>query len=196
MAQKLVAAYEPENLKELVESKIASAKAVQQGFPEILKFLNSSQSKENTDSEAEIKYYKGKNGVKKIYEEVLSAEEVRSFVNIEEIAQVFPENFPLFDNAFKKNSNMKMYEIVENSPEAKIRFSNSIKRERYYYKFLPKDMKLTAQDILVYENKVAIINFKEKSSGIVLRNEELYNNFKMLFDFIWSILPEEEDNKI
>ena len=85
-SKKIVAANEPENLKTLVEAKTASAKAVQQGFPEILKSLNNSTPKENNTTDAEIKYYKGKNGVKKIYEDALSSKELRSYVNIEEIA--------------------------------------------------------------------------------------------------------------
>src|SRR6185437_6577010 len=103
-SKKLVAANEPENLKILVEEKLKQANEVQKGFPDILKALTTSLPKEDNNGDAEIKYYKGKNGVKKIYEEILQAKEVRSYVNIEEIAEVFPENFPLFDSALQKNS--------------------------------------------------------------------------------------------
>lgn len=188
-SKKLVAASEPENLKILVEEKLEKAKEVEKNFPDIINMLNTSLPKENNTIDAEIKYYKGKNGVKKIYDEILLANEVRSYVNIEEITNIFPENVPLFNYAFKRNPKMKMFEIVENSSEAKERFKTQKTPENYFYKFLPEDMKLKAQDILLYENTVAIIHFKDQISGVVLRNADLYTNFKLLFDFIWKILP-------
>jgi sugar-specific transcriptional regulator TrmB len=188
-SHKQVAANPPEEtLKELVEQKLRSAKESKEEFPTMLKDIKSIYPAVNDVSEAEIKYYKGKNGVKKIYEDVLKAQEVRSYVNIAEIAEVFPENSQLFDDALKANSQLKVFEIVDDSPETKKRFETVSQSERYFYKLLPAGMKLTAQDILIYDNKVAIIHFKDKMNGVVLRNADLYNNFKLLFDFVWKTL--------
>jgi sugar-specific transcriptional regulator TrmB len=188
-SKKLVSANEPENLKVLVEEKLRKANEVQKGFPEILKALTTSLPKENTNGEAEIKYYKGKNGVKKIYENVLKTKELRSYVDMSKIAEVFPENYKLFNNAVKKNPDIKMYELVENSPEAKQYVKSFSNMKNYYAKLLPEATRLTAQDILIYDNTVAIINLKDNIHGIVLHNADLYNNFKLLFDFIWKIIP-------
>src|SRR5690349_21587841 len=70
-SKKLVAANDPENLQTLVKAKLEEAETIQRGFPDILKTLNISLPKIDGTNEAEIKYYKGKNGVKKIYEEAL-----------------------------------------------------------------------------------------------------------------------------
>lgn len=189
-SRKQVAAINPEEgLEELVKQKIKSAEETKSEFSGMLEAINQLTPSTQAKEEAEIKYYKGKGGVKKIYDEVLKTTELRSYVNIEEIANVFPENFPLFDSALKRNTDMVMYEIVENSPEAKKRFDKAVKRDRYFYKFLPENMKLTAQDILIYDNKVAIIHFKDSVSGIVLESTDLYTNFKLLFDFVWKVLP-------
>ncbi len=195
--KKQIAAANPDMLQELVEKKVQLAKtqtkiaeSVENEFPEILQTLNSTFLKKEEFQEAEIKYYKGKLGIQKIYEEALKAKELRSYVNIEEIATVFPDNFSMFDNAFKKNPNMQMFEIVEDSPRAKERIKTSSERKQYLYKFLPVGMKLSAQDILIYDNKVAIIQFKDKISGIVHNSVDLYNNFKLIFDLNWKILPE------
>lgn len=188
-SKKLVAANEPENLKVLVEAKAASAKKVEQDFPKILNLLSTSLPKENGTSDAEIRYYKGKNGVKKIYEDVLKTKELRSYVNIEEIVHAFPENLELFNKALNQNPNMQMYEIVENSPQSKKYVDFSKNSPAYHQKLLPKDMQLTAQDILIYDNKVAIINLRGNIHGIILYNLELFDNFKMLFNFTWKMLP-------
>lgn len=187
-SRKLIAAEDPSALEQLVEKKVTQAKEVQVHFPDILKTISASIPEGKDIGDSEIKYYKGKNGVKKIYDEVLKANEIRSYVNIEEIADVFPSNFEIFDNALKQNPKMMMYEVVENSPLAKKRFEGIEKRDRYFYKFLPEDMKLRAQDILIYDGKVAIINLKDNTHGIILSNADLYNNLKVLFDFTWKIL--------
>lgn len=190
-ANKLVAANDPkDSLEYLVKKKLQTAQSIEKNLPDMLKTLTTSIPEMKETGDAEIKYYKGRQGVKKIYEDALKANEIRSYVNIEEITEVFPENSSLFDTALQKNPKMNMYEIVENSPQAKKRFGTATKKERYFYKFLPEGMNLTAQDILIYDDNVAIIHFKDKISGVVLHNTDLYKNFKLLFDFIWKILPQ------
>lgn len=189
-SKKLVAANPPQTLDHLVEKKVASAKLVEESFPDILQTLAATLPQENITSEAEITYYKGKNGVKKIYEDVLKANEIRSFVNIEEISSVFPENFQLFDNALTSNPDIMMYEIVEDSPEARERSKHSGMNQKYFYKFSSDSMKIKSTDILIYDGKVGFINLKDNMHGVILRNDDLYSNFKSLFDFIWRILPD------
>src|SRR6266404_6497769 len=83
-SKKLVDANEPENLHYLVKQKLASAKAVQQNLSAILSDLKSTLPAQKELDTAEIKYYKGAQGIKKIYEEALKAKEVRSYVKLEE----------------------------------------------------------------------------------------------------------------
>ncbi len=187
-SKKQVAANPPESLQHLVEQKVASAKLVEQTFPSILQTITSSLPEQIDTNDSEIRYYKGKNGVRKIYEDALTANEMRSYVNLSAIQEVFPENFRLFDAAFKANPQLKIFEIVENSPRSKTRTQTSDKM--HFHKILPPDMKLTAQDILIFEGKVGIINLKDDIHGVILRNTDLYNNLRLLFDFIWKILPE------
>ena len=62
----------------------------------------------------------------------------------------------------------------------------------HFSKTLPLDIKLTANDILIYDGKVAIINIGDKNdiSGVVLQNKDYYNNSIQLFDLLWRLLPE------
>jgi len=190
-SKKQIAAVDPEEgLEELVKQKLQSAQETKEQFGTMLKTITRLQAQKEHSDEAEIKYYKGKLGIKKIYEDALRSDELRSYVNITEVLEVFPENSQLFDSAFKKNQKIKMFEIVEDSPQTRERFTAAPKLERYFYKLLPENMKLSAQDILIYDKKVAIIHFRDTIYGVVLTNADLYNNFKMLFNFVWKILPE------
>jgi len=189
-SKKLVAANEPENLKILVEAKLKKADEVKKGFPDVLKLLTTSLPKENGSNDAEIKYYKGKNGVKKIYEDVLNANEIRSYVNIEEVIHVFPENEGLFEKAINNNKKMIMFEFIEDSKLAREIIGPLEKGGRYQSKFLPKDTRIEATDIIIYDGKISFINLKDRMSGIILQNTELYNNLKVLYDLLWRLLPE------
>jgi sugar-specific transcriptional regulator TrmB len=190
-SKKMVDACSPETLEALVDNKLKTAQTLQNTFPDILRELTTSLPENTEVNEAEIRYYKGKNGVRKIYEEALASKKMRSYVNIAEIVEVFPENFQLFNDAFKNNPELIMYEICEDSPKARDRIGTS--RENHLYKILPKEMKFSAQDILIYNDKVAIIHFKDKVNGIVLKNESLNSNFSLLFDFMWKMLPNEKE---
>src|SRR6185369_13475731 len=113
-SKKQIAAVDPkEGLEELVKHKLQSAQETKEQFGTMLKTISELNPKIEDAQDSEIKYYKGKNGVRKIYEEALLAEELRSYVNVTEVLEVFPENSQLFDSAFKKNQQIKMFEIVE-----------------------------------------------------------------------------------
>lgn len=176
-------------LEKLVEDKVKSISSIQTDLSAVLHHLHSLSIPED-HSQAEIKYYKGKAGVKRIYEEALRAQELRSYVNIADIEEVFPENFKLFDDAFKKNPKLTMFEIIEESPLAKEKSKVAIQNSRYHYKFFPNGKKITSTDIMIYDGNVSFINLKKAINGVVLRNIDLYNSFITLFDYMWDTLPD------
>lgn len=181
-----------EILPYLVEQKIQDGRAMRDELPAMIKKLNTSFNHNETINQAEIKFYKGKLGVQKIYKEALAANELRSYVNIAIMYDYIPSNSLLFANALKNNTHLKMYELIEDSviSREQVAFQKeNAKHERYFYKFLPKDVKLTAADTLIYDGNVAIINVGKEISGVVFQNTDHYKNSKSLFDSYWSMLP-------
>lgn len=88
-----------------------------------------------------------------------------------------------------------MYEILDNYHHADNFLNQITKRPNYAYKVLPKGVKLSAHDVLIYDNKVAIIYLNDNVSGVVLHNRDLYNNFKTIFDVMWNLLPDVQKRK-
>lgn len=188
-AQKQVAANPPDGLEYLVKKKIEAARVVEEKFPDILNIIGKEYSQRRTNDEAEIKYYKGKNGVKKIYEEALQSKELRSYANLAIMENIFPENLEIFANALKKNESINMFEIFEDSPQSRKATKIQSHNTRYFYKFLPQEVTLSAADTLIYDGKVSIIIAGRSVTGVVFTNVYYYNNSKELFDFIWRVLP-------
>jgi sugar-specific transcriptional regulator TrmB len=195
-SKKLVTAEDPTALEHLVKAKVESAQEVQKHFPNILKTLSISLPGNVENDEAEIRYYKGKNGVKKVYEEALKAKELRSYFNIELMKEALPDNEVLFVHALQTNKDIKIYELIQDSPlsRKKVKASKavSLKHDRYFLKFLPQGITLSAADILIYDGKIGIVNVGSQFTGIVLNNKDYYNNSKELFDLVWKVLPESE----
>jgi len=190
-SKKLVAATEPKNLIMLVEEKLKNAEAIQHDFPKMLKMIAKSIPPENKNFESGIKYYKGKNGVKNIFEDILQAKEIRSFANITEFTNVFPEGFHLIDTAIKKNTAIKFTEILEDTPQTKHIVNDALQNtnNRYQCKYFPAGMKISSSDITIYDEKVSFINMRDNIHGLIIPSPLLYENFKTLFDFIWKALP-------
>ena len=193
-SKKLVAANEPENLKHLVEEKLTFAKSIQQDLPDILQKLSKISPEKNETKEVEIRSYKGALNAQKIYAEALKANEVRSYARVyQKKEQLFPNNNEFFINAFKKNKKLKMWEIIYDSdstlePAEEITAST----DRYLYMYMPKHLKLSSEDILIYDDRVAIINYRGNNTSIVLHSKDFYNNLKELFDFVWEVLSERK----
>lgn len=186
-----IAANPPEQLEYLVEQKLGRARILYDSLPSIVSYLNTSFAQKKEQSTSEIKYFKGRSGVKSIYREALKANKLRTYFNCAELVKVFPENCELFNNAFKHNTKIVMYELLEDSSTARRQVQGYPKDERYQFKFLPDDITLLANDILIYDEKVAIINVKDLNniSGVILNNVDYYNNSKQLFDLLWRLLP-------
>ena len=199
-AQKMVAANDPQEcLQDLVKKKILKAEAIKENFSTMLSAMTASMSTINDIADAEIKYYKGENGVAKIYEEALRANELRTYVNLTELYNLLtPNNIKLendlFEKALSSNPTLKIFELIAETPDVvkKFNLDDTSKNERYTYKLMPDDVGLTSPGILLYDNSVAIINGKETLTSVILRNTEYYINSKKLFDLIWRLLPESK----
>lgn len=190
-SHKMIAANDPKvSLEYLVKKKLENANTIESEFPDMLNIISTTLPQIKDVGEAEIKYYKGENAVQKIYEEALQANELRSYAKLEETGGIFADNVSFFNNAFKKNKKLKVKEILYNSPLSKEQAPQLLsKYVQYSYKFMPKELRLTSGDTLIYDGKVAIINYKNKVSSVVLHSSDYYNNSKELFEFIWKMLP-------
>lgn len=187
----VIIANPPQRLQYLVDQKYKTAKSLHLELPTVLKTIKTSFSQSKpTPEETEIKYLKGINGVTSIYDEALKGKELRLYVTLSELANLFHVDPDRFENALKHNPQLKIYEIYGDSPEKIKKFSYTAKSTRYFYKFLPADVDLTSPGILLYNNKVATIIGKGKLSAIILHNKDYYDNSIRLFDFIWKTLPE------
>jgi sugar-specific transcriptional regulator TrmB len=188
-ARRYIIAEPPERFGYLVEQKLEYVKHLQEKLPDIIQTIGSNFPKANVSEDIEIKYYKGKDSVKVIYDEVLRAKEIRAYVNALEVAKIFPENMKIFIETHNKRKNMKIWEIMNKSPKAQD-YAEQMAEGRYFYKFIPEYLDLSVVDYMIYDGKVAIVNIKERATGLIISNQDYYDNAKAIFDFVWKMLPD------
>ena len=188
----LLAANEPDKiLPKLIDQKVQTDKQMQESLPQILESIQGIFPIKNTDSSpVEIKYYKGIVNARKIYEECFTASEVRAYAKIDKTETLWSDNTKIFNEAFEKNKKLKFWEIIYGESAIDVSENIALNTDRYFFKFMPKELKLSSEDILLYDGKVAIINFRGGGTSIVLQSADFYNNLKELFDFMWNMLSE------
>ncbi len=189
-SKKQLVAIEPDRLHYLIDRKVEAVKSLQAQFPTFVNALETSSTKPDNAMKVDVKHYNGINGMRAIYEDMFKSKEIKIFCTLSEIAPLFPNDPDLFDNALKRNPELRIYEVYGDSPSAIKKFNYTAKSNRYFYKFMPTSVGLNSPGIVIYDNKVAIINAGDKVTGVVLYNKDYYMNSKKLFDFIWQILPE------
>ncbi len=182
-----------ESLRQIIEQKAQTVKSIKDEFPEIIKTLQTSLPQVREVEEDTIKYFKGIQNARNIYLEALRADELCSYIWIDKTEPLFPSNAHVFSEAFQKNRKLNIREIIYD-PESSAAPSKESRSQtgRYFYKYMPKSKKLSSEDILIYNGKVAVINFRGGKTSVVLQNYDLYNNFKEIFELLWSMLPEPQ----
>lgn len=191
-ARRQVAAEPPERLQYLIEQKEKQTKQLRDDFPDFIKTINSGLPHSKTqDADVEVKYYKGKQGCYLIYDDVLKAKELRTYVNSEKIATLFPEIIKLFNHTHNSRQDMNIWEIMSKSSAFDAnKYTQNMAPERYFIKFVPPTMNLSVVDYLIYDGKVAIVNISDNPTGMIIINQDYYENAKAIFNFVWKMLPD------
>lgn len=194
-SRKRYAAIDPERLGYLIEKKQQSLRVMQNKLPDILTAMNSSFRNNKGDVKADVRSYKGIDSVRAIYNEAFKSNEFRAYVEVGEPPILTPDNITFFNNAIRRNKQIKMWEIVYDSPFSRRQAMKVLAQNnnRYFYKFMPNNLKWnTSEDILIFDGKVVIVDYTGKMNSIVLESTDFYNNLKELFDFMWRVLPEPD----
>ncbi len=173
----------PLKLKELVEKQEQQAKDAQlvlNGIlPSIISDFNLSSGQPN------IRFYEGKKGIIKIYEELLAEKKpIDSIEDKGEMAKFIPEYFPQFIQKRVKN---QIFNRVIAPSENPINKSNP--KELRETKFIPVEKYPLSMDVKIVGNKISLITFKKDAAiGILIDNPEIAQNFKLIFNFFWDSL--------
>ena len=189
---KKIIAEQPSKFKSMLRNKKIALKTQQQDIietekelPQLIKTIYQNFPAVNT--EFDVKVYKGKKIISKVFDEIFSCNEMRSYVDTRGLDKVFPENYRKFYTAHSQNKNMRVWEIISPMIDP---FINDYDKSRYFYKTAPISIQTAIPiDYIIFDKQVAVINCTENPTCIVINNQAYYENAKALFDFVWQLIP-------
>ncbi|NMC35778.1 winged helix-turn-helix transcriptional regulator [Candidatus Beckwithbacteria bacterium] len=174
-----------------LKSQSQDISSIEKSLPKLISSIQNSVSDLEKNTDFDVKIYKGKSQIQKVYLDILKAIEIRAYCDSKGISEFFPENYDLFTKAHKENKQMIMWEIIIPPIDFYKIYLSKLDMKRYKYKLAPKNLKLPLSiDYLIYDQKVAVINLVENPTCIVINNQPFYQNAKSLFEFIWQMIPE------
>lgn len=189
-----IVAEPPDHLKYLLEKKVEEAESWQKRFPEILNVFHSSYPRRKKEEDVELKFYQGKQGVELVYDQILKAENVYSFADLEKYYEVFPNTQDVWKNALEKNPQREEWDILVDSPLARRIAQEPF--ERYHVKFLPKGIvfkNFDFVDYVIFDEKVAIIKLSmEHPTATLLDSQDIAMSLMALHKTIWNLILSDE----
>jgi HTH-type transcriptional regulator, sugar sensing transcriptional regulator len=185
-AKRKIIAEPPEKLNILLDQEKIQVKRKEEALPDLIKTIYDSVSNVKENTHSEVKYYEGIRSVSFLYDEILKADVVKSYVNSEKILHFFPENTEKFYKAVLRGC--KLWDLQEKNPLLEEIFEKFKEHPNYYIKFFPEDIKIHSMDYLIYEDCIATIQGGDFPLGIVIKNKFLANNARTLYDLMWRLL--------
>lgn len=177
-----------EKLSLILRNKKAKIEAAEERLPQFAKELEALKDERVASKEIEVRRYSGKEEVRLIYDDIIKSKEIRSYANLVEVEKIFPENMQKFITAHEKNLDMCIWEIMEDSAETR-KYASEMQSKRFSCRLTTKQLHLASIDYLLYDGKVAVIEATKGISGIVIENENFYQNAKAIHQFVWNSLP-------
>ncbi len=185
-ARRQIIAEPPERLEYLIEKKVEQVNRLKNKFNDVLQVIQQNSSDSKSLEDVVIKYYEGKKGVQSIYEEMVKASEVHSFINLDKYYDVFPNTENMFWDAFNNNPKRRVWDIAMDSPLAR----RIAKGHKHYYCKLIKNSKFfSGFDILIYNNKVAINQLEvDNTIGLIISSQFLFLSMRSLHQAMWKLI--------
>jgi sugar-specific transcriptional regulator TrmB len=192
--KRVLYAENPENLHILLERQKSQIAKLEGDMGLLVKTLKNRAIPKMDGFTMQVKYFEGRESVKTIYSEVVRSGEVRSYANLSKLKSTFPENQELFDEALIHNPSMIVREIVDMSSVSASYAKEFVPKGNFEFKLTPRSIHLEDTDVLIYDDKVAVISLSNQISGMVMHNREYYEISKNIFDFLWDLLPANLSN--
>lgn len=173
--KKLFQASSPQRILEIIKEKENS---IQDILPQMLQFYQQTKEKEETN------FYKGKNGLKTVFEEQLELPKKSEVLIISPFPlayDILPFYFKWYDKrrVEKKIKSKIIFHKTTNGKLPKIPLSE--------IKFLPEKYS-SPMAINIYGDRVAIIMWsKENPLAIVIKQKEIAEGYRKYFELLWEV---------
>ena len=177
--RKLYNAAPPESLDLILQKQ---TQAIKQLLPD-LKFLAS-----KSPQRPKIRYYEGAEGVKLIYEDMLTSKSVIDyFGSIQDEVNLLGKQY--VSNWVKRRiqKGIQVNAIRIKSKEIAIKEWQGGKELFRDLRFFPTDKTDYFVNICLYDNKVSLSSSSKESYGLIIESQELATSLKFIWQIVWNV---------
>lgn len=171
--RKIFEATDPVRFLDLLKER---EKEIQESLPELIAKRESSKKKQ------EATLYRGKKGIKTIFEDILSYKNYEVFGSHGRFGEVLGAYFELFQKLVKEKKIICRLLVSE-----RLRRTTTVKHAKT--RFLKKEYDSPVSTI-IYGDKVATIIWTDEPVGFVIKGKEASDSFRNYFNIMWEIAEE------
>jgi sugar-specific transcriptional regulator TrmB len=135
-----------------------------------------------------IKFYDGLEGIKEVFMQNLEADEILGIASTKQLFALDTKFFDYHRDEMKKKNIIFRDIITYASSEESMHISKGTMGALITHKILPKKYNDLPVDILVWQDKVALMITSDPIFGTVIQNEFMAKTFRMMFDVMWDSL--------
>lgn len=167
----------PKKFLELIQEEKNQLEEKEKEIKEILPQLIEKIKISAEEPEATI--YKGKKGIKSIFEDILKYKEYLVFGSSGKFKEILDPFFSQFQKRVRENK-IKCKLIVSET----VRGTDILTHAETRY--LPEDY-ITLISTIVYGDKVAIISWTDNPVGFLIKDKKCADSYRIYFNFMWKI---------
>lgn len=133
---------------------------------------------------AKVRYFEGIEGIKKIYEDTLTAKtELLNYANSAEIRNHWPE----YDEEYVAKRHAKKIYLKGIAPldELGIKVQSESPKFHREIRLVPGEQYNFTNEINIYDDKVAIISFNDELIGTIIESPSIANTQRAIFNMAW-----------
>lgn len=138
-----------------------------------------------------IKFYEGPDELIEIFEELLNCEnkEVLGFASTAQLFALIPNYFDTrFNQELNKRGITLRDVITDESARTVADMSQRLSKWNYEFRVLDKKHDNLPADILIWDDKVAVMTFKAPVFGTITQSQQLADLHRIQFEFMWKSL--------
>lgn len=142
-----------------------------------------------------IQYFEGIEGIKAIYADTLTAQtEILNYANSEEIRI----HWPSYDQEYVAQRVKRKIYLKGVAPDdeygRKVHADN--KNNFREIRLVPKEEIAITNEINIYDDKIAIVSFRDNLIGMIIESEDMANTQRALFKMIWTYAEKFAENSL
>ena len=131
----------------------------------------------------QVQLFEGQIGVKKVYDKILAAKEVRFFATIRDFISFYPE---FADNLKTKAKQgfIRVKEILSQNP-VDIAFAKTVSHDEFYqHRFTPSENEFLTDNV-VFDDSVAFFSYQPNMFAVMITSKGINQSLRVLFEMAW-----------